>query len=287
MHWSCVTLSSLNTWHWCSNIHCHPCRSPNRAPFRSLVHLTCGTCYRHFHNSMPGGKTELKEKEGKKMFSLSGSFVRFVHFVPHQSQVAHWLCTRSWALHLALPQVNSTSPALSAEVCVRVNLWTAPIFSTRTSELGCRASPFKLHTGDMHTGAESSHSKQALSGAETSTSSSSLTTDRDSAAPGEKRCQTTLQMLWMMIFKIYFLYICPLYLRHFLFKRILFSTWVKTLENARGVEIWSTCVYVPVDGATEFSVVIPMIPRFTCYYEAVACRQGLQDLHWRPKYIWG
>lgn len=181
--------------HWCSNINRQP--RHNKPSFWSLVDLTSATYSRHFHNSMPG-LTKKKKKEERKQER------KCVHVQDHLSgknshtRVTQWLCTRSWALLLAFPQVNSTSPALSEDVCLRVILWTAPVFSNRTSGLGCRASPFKLHTGDMDTGAESSHWKQASSGAETSTSSSSLTTVRDWAAPGENRYQTTLQLQWMM-----------------------------------------------------------------------------------------
>lgn len=105
---------------------------------------------------------------------------------------AHWLCTRSCARLLAFPQVNSTSPAVCAEAGRRVILWTAPLASSRTSGPGCSASPFRVHTADTDAGAESSHSKEASPGAETSTSSSSLMTVRDCAAPGEKANHSSL-----------------------------------------------------------------------------------------------
>lgn len=88
------------------------------------------------------------------------------------------LSTWSWALLLAFPQVNSISPFMSMEVCFRISLCTAPIFSIRIQELDCKQSPFRLQTGVLMTGAETSHSKQAWLGAVTSTSSSSVTTDR-------------------------------------------------------------------------------------------------------------
>lgn len=111
-------------------------------------------------------------------------FPRFpLNLMPHNS---YSLSTRSWALLFAFPQVNSTSPAMSVDVCLRVILWTVPIFSSRTWELDCKGSPFKVHTGDIETGAETSHSKQASSGAETSTSVSSFMIDRDWADPGHR-----------------------------------------------------------------------------------------------------
>lgn len=98
----------------------------------------------------------------------------------------HLPSTWSWALLVACPEVNSTSPLMSGEVCVRVSLWTGPIFSRRTRELGCRGSPFKLHTTDLRTETDTSHSKQASSGALTSTSFSSLTISKDWAEAVDK-----------------------------------------------------------------------------------------------------
>lgn len=105
------------------------------------------------------------------------------------------LSTWSWALLLAFPQVNSISPFMSIEVCFRISLCTAPIFSTRMQELDCKHSPFRLHTGVLTTGAETSHSKQASLGAVTSTSSSSLTTDRIWAASRHNRQGTFLPIM--------------------------------------------------------------------------------------------
>lgn len=89
------------------------------------------------------------------------------------------LSTRSWAVLFAFPELNSTTPFMSGPVCLRVSLWTVPIFSMRTRELGSRSSPFRLHAGALRTGADTSQSKQASSGAMTSTSLSSLTIVRD------------------------------------------------------------------------------------------------------------
>lgn len=97
------------------------------------------------------------------------------------------LRTWSWALLFAFPDVNSTVPLMSAEVCRSVSLWTVPIFSMRTRELGCRASPFRLQMGDFRTGTETSHSKHASSGATTSTSSSSLSIIKDWAGQRHER----------------------------------------------------------------------------------------------------
>lgn len=97
------------------------------------------------------------------------------------------LSTRSWALLFAFPEVNSTTPLMSGEVCLRVSLWTVPIFSRRTRELGWSGSPFRLHTGALRTGTETSHSKQASPGAVTSTSFSSLTINTDLAESVHKR----------------------------------------------------------------------------------------------------
>lgn len=88
------------------------------------------------------------------------------------------LSTWSWALLLAFPQVNSITPVMSIEVCFRFSLCTAPVFSTRMQELDCKHFPFRVHSGTLTTGTETSHSKQAPLGAVTSTSTSSLTTDR-------------------------------------------------------------------------------------------------------------
>lgn len=95
-------------------------------------------------------------------------------------QISFFFCfhlpsTWSWALLVACPEVNSTSPLMSGEVCLRVSLWTVPILSRCTWELVCKGCPFKLHTTDLTTGTDTSHSKQASSGALTSTSFSSLT----------------------------------------------------------------------------------------------------------------
>lgn len=91
----------------------------------------------------------------------------------------HILNTWSWALLFVFPRLNSITPLMSGEVCLRVSLWTVPIFSMRTWELDCKGSPLRLHTGVLRTGADTSHSKQASLGALTSTSCSSLTIVKD------------------------------------------------------------------------------------------------------------
>ncbi|TNN61903.1 hypothetical protein EYF80_027919 [Liparis tanakae] len=79
---------------------------------------------------------------------------------------------------------------MSGPVGLKVILWTAPIFSRRTRAPCCSGSPFRLHTGALRTGPETSHSKRASSGATTSTSSSSLTIDRGRAGGGSTGQET-------------------------------------------------------------------------------------------------
>lgn len=107
--------------------------------------------------------------------------------IPQKGYFFNLLSTRSWALLFAFPEMNSTTPVMSGEVCRRVSLWTVPIFSRSTRELGCKGSPFRLHTGALRTGTETSHSKQASSGAMTSTSFSSLTINSDWAESVHRR----------------------------------------------------------------------------------------------------
>jgi len=103
------------------------------------------------------------------------------------SRFLHLLRTRSWALLLVFPEVNSTSPLMSGQVGLKVILWTVSIFSRRTRALCCSGSPFRLHAGALRTDLETSHSKRASSGATTSTSFSSLTIDRGRAGEVHKR----------------------------------------------------------------------------------------------------
>lgn len=119
------------------------------------------------------------------------------------------LSTWSRALLLAFPQVNSISPFMSMEVCFKISLCTVPIFSIRMQELDCKHSLFRLQTGALTTGAETSHSKQAWWGAVTSTSSSSLTTNRIWA---ESRSNRQGKLLAIMHDKVRICQMCSLFL---------------------------------------------------------------------------
>lgn len=76
-------------------------------------------------------------------------------------------CTMSCASERVFPAVNLTVPDIAGYVFCRMSLCRFPLASITVSPPLCSIAPFRLHCGGLDRGMDTSHSKQASSGAVT------------------------------------------------------------------------------------------------------------------------